>query len=117
MLDYYGSITMDKNDVIKSIIKLYDVYINKYSNDYITNILEYLYSKKLLQNEYSVSGWNMWYCNIILNHINNYIRLDTLNKKKIVALMFQLINSSDLVFEPNIYKKICDNVCVKYYGQ
>lgn len=115
MLDYYGSITMDKNDVIASIIKLYDV--NKYNDDYIINILKYLYSKKLLQKEYSISGWNMWYCSITLNHVNNYIRLDTLNKKKVVALMFQLINSSDLVFEPNIYIKICDNVRVKYYGQ
>ena len=115
MLDYYGSITMDKNDVIASIIKLYDV--NKYNDDYIINILKYLYSKKLLQKEYSISGWNMWYCNITLKHVNDYIRLDTLNRKKIVALMFQLINSSDLVFEPNIYKSICDNVCVKYYGQ
>ena len=117
MLDYLGSITMDKKDVIKSIIKLYDVYINKYNDDYIINILEYLYSKKILEKEYSISGWNMWYCNITLKHVNDYIRLDTLNRKKIVALMFQLINSSDLVFEPNIYKSICDNVCVKYYGQ
>ena len=30
--------------------------------------------------------------------------------------MFQLINSDDLAFEPNIYKNICDNVRVKYYG-
>ena len=59
MLDYYGSITMDKNDVISSIIKLYDVYINKYSNDYITNILEYLYSKKLLEKEYSITKYKL----------------------------------------------------------
>ena len=58
----------------------------------------------------------MVHSSIVLNHINNYIRLDTLNRKKVVALMFQLINSSDLVFEPNIYKSICDNVHVKYYG-
>mgnify|MGYP001429077507 CR=1 FL=1 len=113
MLDYFGSITIDKNDIIKSIIKHYN---NKYNNNYIINILNYLYSKQILEKEYSVSGWNMWYCSITLNHVKNYITLDTLNKKKIVALMFQLINSSDLVFEPNIYKKICDNVCVKYYG-
>jgi len=114
MLDYLGSITIDKNDIIKSIIKIYN---NKYSDNYIINILEYLYSKKILEKEYSISGWNMWYCNITKNHIDNYIRLDTLNKKKVVALMFQLINSSDLVFEPSIYKNICDNVRVKYYGQ
>lgn len=113
MLDYYGSITMNKNDVIKSIIKQYN---NKYSDNYIINILEYLYSKKLLEKEYSISGWNIWYCSITLNHIDNYIRLDTLNRKKIVALMFQLINSGDLVFEPNIYKSIYDNVRLKYYG-
>lgn len=113
MLDYYGSITMNKNDVIKSIIKQYN---NKYSDNYIINILEYLYSKKLLEKEYSISGWNIWYCSITLNHIDNYIRLDTLNRKKIVALMFQLINSGDLVFEPNIYKCIYDNVRLKYYG-
>jgi hypothetical protein len=114
MLDYFGSITIDKNDVIKNIIKQYN---NKYNDDYIINILEYLYSKRLLEKEYSISGWNMFHCNTTIKHINDYIRLDTLNRKKIVALMFQLINSSDLAFEPNIYKSICDNVRVKYYGQ
>lgn len=113
MLDYYGSITIDKNDVIKNIIKQYN---NKYNNDYIINILEYLYSKRLLEKEYSISGWNMFHCLTTIKHINDYILLDTLNRKKIVALMFQLINSSDLAFEPNIYKNICDNVRVKYYG-
>lgn len=112
MLDYFGSITINKNDVIKSIIKHYN---NNYSESYIRYIIEYLYSKKILEKEYSISGWNMWYCSITLNHINNYIKLDTLNRKKIVALMFQLINSRDLVFEPNIYKSICDNIRVKYY--
>ena len=113
MLDYFGSITIDKKDIIKSIIKHYN---NKYNDNYIINILKYLYSKKILEKEYSISGWNTWYCSITKNHIDNYIRLDTLNRKKIVALMFQLINSSDLAFEPNIYKSICDNVRVKYYG-
>ena len=113
MLDYFGSITIDKNDIIKSIIKIYN---NKYTDNYIINILEYLYSKRLLEKEYSISGWNMFHCNTTTKHINDYIRLDTLNRKKIVALMFQLINSGDLAFEPSIYKNICDNVHVKYYG-
>tara|TARA_Y100001980_G_C14266572_1_gene106125 strand:+ start:113 stop:454 length:342 start_codon:yes stop_codon:yes gene_type:complete len=113
MLDYYGSIVMNKNDIIKSIIKIYN---NKYNDNYIINIIEYLYSKKILNDEYSISGWNMFHSSITKNHIDNYIKLDTLNRKKIVALMFQLINSSDLVFEPNIYKSICENVQVKYYG-
>lgn len=115
MLDYNGSMLMPKKDVIKVTLSSYIT--KKYSVSYITYILEYLYSKKILNDEYSVSGWNMFHSNIVYGHINNYIRLDILNKKKIVSLMFQLINSRDLVFEPNIYKSICDNIRVKYYRQ
>ena len=114
MLDYCGSMLMPKNDIIKVTLSSYIT--KKYSESYIRYILEYLYSKKILNDEYSVSGWNMFHSNIVYGHINNYIKLDTLNRKKIVALMFQLINSSDLVSEPNIYKSICNNICIKYYG-
>ena len=58
MLDYYGSIRVkNKNDIIKSIVKIYN---NKYNDNYIINIIEYLYSKRLLEKEYSISGWNMF---------------------------------------------------------
>ena len=114
MLDYLGSMLMPKKDIINIVIKSYIA--KKYSESYIRYIMEYLYSKKILNDEYSISGWNMFHSDIVYNNVDDYIRLDTLNRKKIVALMFQLINSRDLVFEPNIYKSICDNVRVKYYG-
>ena len=113
MLDYYGSMSMPKNDVM--IIVLSSNIAKNYSESYIRYIMEYLYSRKILNNKYSISGWNMFHSEVVYNHIKDYIRLDTLNRKKIVALMLQLTNS-DLVYEPNIYKKICDNIRVEYYG-
>jgi len=113
MLDYYGSMLMPKKDIINVVIKSYIA--KNFSESYIRYIMEYLYSKKILNDKYSISGWNMFHSEVVNNHIKDYIRLDTVNRKKIVAFMFQLTNS-DLVYEPNIYKKICDNVRVKYYG-
>jgi hypothetical protein len=48
-------------------------------------------------------------------HIDNYIRLNTTKCKKILALMLQLTNNTDLVYEPLLYKKICDNIKINYY--
>ena len=94
MLDYYGSIKMSK-DEIKNNIVLTSNYKN-YSREYLYNILDYLYMKKLLQNEYSYSGWNVFHKQDVMKNMDNYIKLDTLNCKKKLALMLQLTNSTDI---------------------
>ena len=68
------------------------------------------------RNSDDYSGWRVFHKDNVCDKIDDYIKLDLLNRKKIVALMFQLTNSRDLVFEPDLYKKICDNIVVKYYG-
>ena len=106
MLDYYGSIILPKEQ-IKNNIVLTSNYKN-YSREYLYNILDYLYMRKLLQNEYSYSGWGVFHKKDAMKNIDDYIKLDTLNCKKKLALMLQLTNSKDFPYEPELFEKICD---------
>ena len=51
------------------------------------------------------------------NQINSkiqIIKLNTTKCKKILTLMLQLTNNTDLVYEPLLYKQICDNIKINY---
>ena len=111
MLDYYGSIMLSKDEIKENIV-LTPNYKN-YTREYLYNILDYLYMRKLLQNEYSYSGWGVFHKKDAMKNIDDYIKLDTLNCKKKLALMLQLINSVDINYEPSIFKNICDNLKIK----
>jgi len=45
-----------------------------------------------------------------MKYIDDYIKENTLNCKRKLAIMLQLVNSEDIVYEPNIFKCICDNL-------
>ena len=114
MLDYYGSIMMSEWDISNNLSQTPKY--KKYSKEYIYNVINYLYTRKIISDSYSYSGWRVFHKDNVCDKVDDYIKLDLLNRKKIVALMFQLTNSTDLVFEPDLYKKICDNIVIKYYG-
>ena len=111
MLDYYGSMNMPK-DEIKNNIVLEPRYIN-YTREYLYTILDYLYTRNMLYKSYSYSGWNIFHKKDVMTYIDDYIKLDTLNCKKKVALMLQLTNSKDIKYEPHLFKIICDNLHIK----
>jgi len=112
MLDYYGSIMMSKWDISNDISQTPKY--KTYSKIYISEVVNYLLMKCILHS-YSVTGWNMFHKKYAINHIDNYIRLNTTKCKKMLALMLQLTNNTDLVYEPLLYKKICDNIKINYY--
>jgi hypothetical protein len=112
MLDYYGSIMISQNDLSIDIAQTPKY--KTYSKIYIFEVVNYLFMKNILHS-YSVAGWNMFHRKDAINHIDNYIRLNTTKCKKILALMLQLTNNIDLVYEPLLYKKICDNIKINYY--
>ena len=112
MLDYYGSIMMSEWAISNNISQTPKY--KTYSKIYISEVINYLFMKCILHS-YSVSGWQMFHKDDAMNHIDNYIRLNTTKCKKILALMLQLTNNTDLVYEPLLYKKICDNIKINYY--
>ena len=108
MLDYYGCIMMNEDDITNNLTQT-PKYV-KYSKKYITDVINDLYMSKILSDSYSISGWHSFHKRGATNHIDKYIELDTLLSKKKLALMLQLTNSTDLVFEIDLHKKICDNI-------
>ena len=112
MLDYYGSIMISQHDLSIDIAQTPKY--KMYSNIYIFEVVNYLCLKKIISDNYSISGWQMFHKNVVTNHIDNYIKLNTIKCKKILVLILQLTNTADLVYEPLLYKKICDNIKINY---
>ena len=54
MLDYYGSIIMNEDEIIKRII---DSYQEKYDKDALKRIIKEFMDEGLIEKECSVSGW------------------------------------------------------------
>ena len=66
------------------------------------------FKREYILETYSYSGWGIFNKPIVINRMNEYIRLDTINCKKKLALMLQLTNSKDFPYEPELFKRICD---------
>ena len=58
MLDYYGSIIMNEDEIIKRII---DSYQEKYDKDALKRIIKEFMDEGLIEKECSVSGWMVFF--------------------------------------------------------
>ena len=58
MLDYYGSIIMNEDEIIKRII---DSYQEKYDKDALKRIIKDFMDEGVIKKEYSVSGWMVFF--------------------------------------------------------
>lgn len=97
MLDYYGSITKNEDEIISDLINYYE---NKnYNKDLIKNIINNLIEKNEISKEYSVSGWMVFFKKICIDKINN-----ELEKKEIIDILYDIINDIDVCNE--IYDNI-----------
>ena len=105
-MNYYGNISKVKivNDLLK------DGSFKEYSQKYIYERINYLYSNKMIYNYNSYAGWSVHSKNDIIDKLNSIIEIDLINIKKKVALMLQLVNSKDLCYEPYLFKQICDYI-------
>ena len=71
MLDYYGSITLNKEDIDKELVNSFK---KKCYESYIKSIINTLRYEETLKNEYSVSGWNVFFRSNIHDVINIHIK-------------------------------------------
>lgn len=109
MLDYYGSILKSKEDIDNEIIQKFR---NNCYESFIIKIIYNLRKENKLNEEYSVSGWNVFHkssINKIINiTINNNLHIEE-KKFKFVYCFLKIYNNIDicrLVYEKFKYKYI-----------
>jgi len=78
MLDYYGSILKKKDEIILDIINHY----KNYNQDEIKIIVEDLMVRKEIHEEYSISGWMVFFHKECIEKINKEIE-----KRKIIQIL------------------------------
>ena len=71
MLDYHGSIILKRRDINDY---LFNRYINEANREYIHNLIQELRKKKIIYEEYSVSGWHMFHCYELIKVMNHMIQ-------------------------------------------
>ena len=112
-MDYYGSINYTFDEIKLNIIQKF----NTYSNEYILDVIEYLYRRNLICNVYSYTGWNVFHAPIVMNKISNYIKLDTIICKKKLLLMRYLmdkVNKNEIIYELGLFEKISNYIPKKF---
>jgi hypothetical protein len=72
MLDYFGSIFKQKQEIYCEIISRF----SDYNSDYITSKLDELYDSNYINEEISVSGWNCFVGKDVCSQINKSIQRD-----------------------------------------
>lgn len=102
MNNYYGDITIDRETIHYDIFRRF----NTYSENYINDIIVFLYEHKILGNRYSVSGWNIFHGEIIYDYMRRYIVRDCEMNRKKLKFMWCIINRPDIPYTPEIFKKI-----------
>jgi len=80
MLDYYGSIKMDKDEINEILIKYFKLQMKQTS---IVKMIEKYRRLEFIEPEYSVSGWHMFHGQTVVNHLQ-----DGINKEKLRAYSF-----------------------------
>ena len=104
MLDYYGSIIKSKEEIDHEIIQSFK---SKCNESYLKNIIYYLRKDNTLINEYSVSGWFVFYRKTIHNIITiqiNHQKQQNYQKLKFTYCFIQLFNDID------VCSLICDKI-------
>ena len=112
-MDYYGSVKYPLEEIKKDLVKKF----NRYPQDYILNIIEFLYNRNIIYNTYSYAGWGVFHAPIVFNKITNYIKLDTIICQKKLLLMRYLmdkVNKNEIIYELGLFEKICDYIPKKF---
>ena len=84
MLDYYGSIIKSKKEIDHELISFFQSHSNE---SYLKQIIHNLRKEESLANEYSVSGWLVFY----RENIYKMITIQLNHKKQMRFIMFQVI--------------------------
>ncbi len=103
MLDYFGSIEISAKDVDKEIIRYFR---NKVSKVHLTKIISELREQKMIENNYSVSGWNIFGRPSVVLTIENILDSKlTLNNKKL-KLVYSIIKG-ELTRDMDVIQRLC----------
>ena len=105
-INYYSSNNMSLIAIKQNLLEVEN--FKKFKREYILKIIDFLIIRKYILETYSYSGWGIFNRPIVVNRMKEYIKLDTINCKKKLALMLQLTNSNNFPYEPILFKRICD---------
>ena len=103
MLDHYGSIVLNKEDIDKELIYSFK---KKCHESYLKSIINNLRYEETLEKEYSVSGWNMFFRSNIHDIITIHINYKKQKREKIVTFVrcYHLNKYRDI----DVCRMICD---------
>ena len=102
MLDYYGSIILNEEDIDKELIHSFR---KQCYESHLKNIINLLRYEETLQNEYSVSGWNMFFRSNIHNIITIHINYKKQKREKILTFVRCYLNKYRDI---DVCQMICD---------
>lgn len=103
MLDYYGSIVKDNNQIDIEMIQ----YFKEYNQDHILRIVNELRRVGTLPLENSVSGWSIFVRKFIIDEIKEILSKETHLAKQRLEFM-KLCDSINL--PSDISQKICKSI-------
>ena len=104
MLDYYGSIIKSKEEIDNELISFFQSHSNE---SYLKQIIHNLRKEESLANEYSVSGWFVFYRENIHKMILiqlNHQKQKNYQKLKFTYCFYLLFNDMD------VCSLICDKI-------
>jgi hypothetical protein len=105
MNDYLGDIQIDRESIHYDLTRRFNT---SYSEKYINDLIVFLYEYKILANKYSISGWNVFYGEIIVDYMKRYILRDCENNRKKRCFLWCMVKRPDIPYTPEIFKKIGD---------
>ena len=105
MNDYLGDIQIDRESIHYDLTRRFNT---SYSEKYINDLIVFLYEYKILANKYSISGWNVFYGEIIVDYMKRYILRDCENNRKKRCFLWCMVKRPDMPYTPEIFKKIGD---------
>tara|TARA_B110000285_G_C15062480_1_gene583154 strand:+ start:720 stop:1067 length:348 start_codon:yes stop_codon:yes gene_type:complete len=93
MLDYYGSILKDENQIDQELVQ----HFKSYNEDHILGIINELRRVGTLTVGNSISGWNIFVRHYIIGEIKNILEKETLLAKQKLAFMkfYESLGNSD----------------------
>ncbi len=103
MMDYYGSIVKDNNQIDAEIIQ----YFKEYNEDHILRIVNELRKVGTLPSDNSVSGWMIFVKKFIIWEIKSILSKETHLAKQRLEFM-KLCDSINL--PSDISEKICESI-------
>ena len=90
MLDYYGAIARSVQTIDKEIILYFK---NRVNTVHLTEIISELREQKLIENNYSVSGWNVFGKQRVIQTIEDTLDSKLIFNEKKLKLVYSVIKN------------------------